>query len=264
MYTPVQIPTYLHDTFPEYFRYVEKELPTLDLWAICMWHFHQIKPILPSHTVENIIVADACIDCIIDQKNQTIFLSGLSTIHRDVISDSHGDGYGIRMRPGAAHALFGIHASEAMDRRYDVTECLVDALFWSLDYEEQVIRLITRLEYLGSQVTSRRALDWFELVFENHYLNSVDTIATYFGYSTKQLNRLFMEYYGMNVKAILMVIRMQKALDYLIHNPDESLTSLAVDMGYYDQSHFINDLKIHLGMTPYAVLKRIEHVSFFQ
>ncbi|CAM3474575.1 helix-turn-helix domain-containing protein [Erysipelothrix anatis] len=264
MYTPVQIPTYLHDTFSEYINYYETELPSFDAWVICMWHFHQVKPIPKGHSVTNIIVADACIDCIVDQENQTIFLSGLSTMYHDVITEHPGDSFGIRMRPGAAHALFGIHATEAMDKPFDVTDRLVDSSFWNLSVQEQEGVLTTNLETLSIKITSHQALEWFEVLFNDLYLSSVDTISAHFGYSSKHMNRLFLQYYGMNVKAVVMVIRMQKALSHLINDPSEALTTLALEMGYYDQSHFINDLKLNLGMTPYAVLKRLEDVHFFQ
>jgi AraC-like DNA-binding protein len=37
---------------------------------------------------------------------------------------------------------------------------------------------------------------------------------------------------------------------YKLQHPDESLTHAAFEFGYFDQSHFIKDMKKATGMTP--------------
>jgi AraC-like DNA-binding protein len=36
----------------------------------------------------------------------------------------------------------------------------------------------------------------------------------------------------------------------------QTTTTLAADLGYYDQSHFIREFDAVIGMTPYAYMKR--------
>ncbi|HPS10841.1 MAG TPA: helix-turn-helix domain-containing protein [Paludibacteraceae bacterium] len=68
--------------------------------------------------------------------------------------------------------------------------------------------------------------------------------------STKQLTRQFSEYVGANPKEFSQTIRFQRALHILETNPATSLTSLACEGGYYDQSHLIKDFKTLSGYTP--------------
>jgi AraC-like DNA-binding protein len=66
----------------------------------------------------------------------------------------------------------------------------------------------------------------------------------------KQFKRIFTDYVGTNPKDYLRIIRFQKALHFLQTNPQISLTSLAYECDYYDQSHFIKEFKTFSGYTP--------------
>ena len=68
--------------------------------------------------------------------------------------------------------------------------------------------------------------------------------------STKQFTRQFCEYVGVNPKEFSLTIRFQRALHILETTPATSLTDLACQGGYYDQSHLIKEFKTISGYTP--------------
>lgn len=68
--------------------------------------------------------------------------------------------------------------------------------------------------------------------------------------SSKQFQRIFSEYVGSNPKEFSRVIRFQKALHTLETKPQISLTTLAYECGYFDQSHMIKEFKLLSGYTP--------------
>jgi len=68
--------------------------------------------------------------------------------------------------------------------------------------------------------------------------------------STKQFQRIFSEHVGSNPKEFSRTIRFQKALYILETQSQTSLTTLAYDCGYFDQSHMIKDFKALSGYTP--------------
>lgn len=70
--------------------------------------------------------------------------------------------------------------------------------------------------------------------------------------SRKQFTRVFSEHTGSNPKEFIRTIRFQKALHLLETSGDQpvSLTALAYECGYYDQSHLIKDFKDLSGYTP--------------
>jgi AraC-like DNA-binding protein len=55
---------------------------------------------------------------------------------------------------------------------------------------------------------------------------------------------------GTSPRQFLKTVRFQNALHTKFNQKSVSLTQLACDCGYYDQSHMINDFKSLSGFTP--------------
>ncbi|NDJ51579.1 MAG: AraC family transcriptional regulator [Chloroflexi bacterium] len=71
----------------------------------------------------------------------------------------------------------------------------------------------------------------------------------------RQLERKFTEQVGISPKQLCRVIRLQSALNMLLHQPSESMSQIAYDSDYYDQAHFTKDFKEFTGMTPKEFFK---------
>ncbi|RKF17473.1 AraC family transcriptional regulator [Alginatibacterium sediminis] len=65
----------------------------------------------------------------------------------------------------------------------------------------------------------------------------------------RQLERMFIKQIGVSPKQLGKLIRLQSALKAML-NEDESLTNIAYQNDYYDQSHFIKDFKEFTGVSP--------------
>ncbi|HEY5745905.1 MAG TPA: helix-turn-helix domain-containing protein [Chryseolinea sp.] len=66
----------------------------------------------------------------------------------------------------------------------------------------------------------------------------------------RQLERKFLKQIGVSPKQLGKVIRLQAALKMLLSQQPESLTQIAYESQYYDQTHFIKDFKEFTGTTP--------------
>jgi hypothetical protein len=66
----------------------------------------------------------------------------------------------------------------------------------------------------------------------------------------RQLERKFLTQIGISPKQLGKVIRLQTALKMLLNQEAESLTQIAYESQYYDQTHFIKDFKEFTGTTP--------------
>lgn len=71
----------------------------------------------------------------------------------------------------------------------------------------------------------------------------------------RQLERLFLKQVGISPKQLSKVIRLQTALKLLLNQQSDSLTAIAYESEYYDQSHFTKDFKEFTGSTPKAFLE---------
>jgi AraC-like DNA-binding protein len=71
--------------------------------------------------------------------------------------------------------------------------------------------------------------------------------------SPSRLSGAFRNYFGLSPKRFARVVRFRRALDILA-NERAQLADVAGRCGYYDQSHFNAEFKLHAGMTPRAFL----------
>ncbi|MFA8299270.1 MAG: helix-turn-helix domain-containing protein [Hyphomicrobiales bacterium] len=78
----------------------------------------------------------------------------------------------------------------------------------------------------------------------------IDHLAYEACLSRKQFERKFIENIGVSPKQYLRIIRFQYALYLKGKVNDMSLSQLAYEAGYFDQSHFINEFKQYTGITP--------------
>lgn len=66
----------------------------------------------------------------------------------------------------------------------------------------------------------------------------------------RQLERNFKKQIGISPKQLGKAIRFQASLQLLLNKKSLSLTNIAYESEYFDQSHFIKDFKDFVGVTP--------------
>ena len=84
---------------------------------------------------------------------------------------------------------------------------------------------------------------------EENFSDNIDNLATRYGLSSRYLQKLFLQYTGLTPKLFSKINRFQNSL-LLVAKQNESLTSIAYECGYFDQSHFIREFKSFTGNTP--------------
>jgi AraC-like DNA-binding protein len=77
----------------------------------------------------------------------------------------------------------------------------------------------------------------------------VGETAARFGLSPRALQRLFRHYVGVTPKTVLQRSRMYEAVIRITSGEGEG-AALALDLGYSDQAHFINDFRETVGRSP--------------
>lgn len=87
---------------------------------------------------------------------------------------------------------------------------------------------------------------------------TVRSLAKDFAMSIRKLQSLFERYVGVGLKWIMLRDRLQRATLIADTLADPDWTQVAYDLGYGDQSHFINDFKRIVGVTPrqYALARQ--------
>lgn len=83
----------------------------------------------------------------------------------------------------------------------------------------------------------------------NRFSENIGAVACRHDITSRYLQKLFLQYIGITPKLYNKINRFQLSLKR-IAKKEESLTSIAYDCGYFDQSHFIRDFKSFTGITP--------------
>lgn len=92
---------------------------------------------------------------------------------------------------------------------------------------------------------------------------SIEHISTKVGFSQKHLIKLFKDNVGVTPKGFLKIIRFQKAIIEISTSKCPNWISIALESGYYDQAHFINDFKAFSGFTPNQYMqKNFDHLNY--
>jgi AraC-like DNA-binding protein len=88
-------------------------------------------------------------------------------------------------------------------------------------------------------------------------ITKVDDIVSRSGLNKRQLQRLFSQYVGVSPKWIIQRYRLHEAVERLAPGDAVDWAQLAVDLGYFDQAHFIKDFKALVGKSPTAYARSL-------
>lgn len=88
----------------------------------------------------------------------------------------------------------------------------------------------------------------------------IKELLSQFSQSRQRLNHLFLKQTRNSIKEFAIYVRIREILKYKVNHKNKSLTSIALEFGYFDQSHFIRDMKKVTGLPPSRFLS---HDNFF-
>ncbi len=92
------------------------------------------------------------------------------------------------------------------------------------------------------------------LIASNPSVGTLKWISENSGYSQKHFIGLFKKYVGLTPKGFQKIMRFQKVVKDIESVKTINWTQLALDCGYYDQAHFINEFKTFSGYNPQQYL----------
>lgn len=254
MYQPIQPHHLFHQAYEEKIHYKETVLPVLADVLVCMWESISFDF---SGTVTDVIIADGCIDLIVNVLEQSVFYTGSSKTDFNFLSRFPEHYIGFRLKPGAFSALTGREATAAMDQVLFIEE--VDVGFdtthlFALTIEEMKESLISYLSGLAKCISSTEYIQLFEKLYIKK-LASPQALYEYMRLSPRHVQRLFKKHYGLTPQLALSTIKFHHSLTILLKQPADRRELVG---NYYDQSHFINEFKKNIGLTPIEFVKLSE------
>lgn len=79
---------------------------------------------------------------------------------------------------------------------------------------------------------------------------NLNLIANNMNYSSSYLTKIFYKQFNCSPSKYLISLRMQKAQQILLHNPELSVKQIGESVGYHDQGYFSRIFKKQVGVSP--------------
>jgi AraC-like DNA-binding protein len=111
------------------------------------------------------------------------------------------------------------------------------------------------LERFAGQLCRHRVIDFALSSFQSApSVSTVREVARSTGWSERRFSQVFREQVGFSPKAWTRIQRFQRAVQQLYAGVDLPWAEMALDLGFYDQSHFANEFRAFSGIdaTTYS------------
>jgi AraC-like DNA-binding protein len=233
-------------------RYSEHPVPPrLAPYVECLWTLEADQPIS-----DYPVLPDGCVDIVFSRgrNRQDAQVVGTMTHARKFAFSAGQFDCGVRFRPGMSYGFMRLPGTEIADRSLPLSEA------WGTPGRELNSRLgdaRSPIECIGM------IADVLRILPEHGVVQSVataivarcgqvrvDELAFDAGMSARQLRRLFLEQIGLTPKHLSRVIRFRESVSRLGKTKRGDWTQVALDCGYYDQAHFINEFRELSGYRP--------------
>jgi len=89
-----------------------------------------------------------------------------------------------------------------------------------------------------------------ERILEERDIKTVDDLVDRTGIGKRSLQRMFNEYVGVSPKWVIRRYRLHELVERFNSNDEPRWADLALELGYFDQAHLINDFRSITGYSP--------------
>ncbi|MCA6442172.1 MAG: AraC family transcriptional regulator [Bacteroidetes bacterium] len=211
---------------------------------------------------EYTILPDGYFDLIVEIRNKKISsvkLTGIWTIPIDIQTETHTEIFAVRFKPLAIELLENINLKSLLNSSiYLGTDFIgIDNLAFNnfKDFCKHIENYLQRRIEKSKTVNDLKIRLFIE-IFKKEIFN-VQELSERVFWTSRQINRYFNLTFGLSLKEYLNIIRCNQTFK------DISKNRLTLQSNYFDQSHFIKEIKKFTGATP-TELKKNENDRFLQ
>jgi AraC-like DNA-binding protein len=153
-----------------------------------------------------------------------------------------------KFRPGGFHPFHPVPAHTLTDRTIPVSDVFAPMAIEG-DEVERIAAMEAGMRAHGWEDDPRigEIAELYAAMLEGPM--TVEELCSRAGYSKRTLQRLFREYVGVTPKWVLQRVRLHEAADRMADG-EKDWPRLALELGYFDQAHFIKAFKAAIGLSP--------------
>jgi len=209
------------------------------------------------------VLPDGCVDIVYSPSVASgLQLVGTMTTARRFAISAGDVQFGVRFRPAMSRSFLPLPGFDTLDQLIalsDIWGVRGSRLNQQISEAQSVRQCIDLIE---ERLANPRDITVVQRIctsiVEQGGQVRIDDVAFRAGFSTRQLRRLFLEQVGLSPKNFCRIIRFRSSVSRLSQRGRADSAQTALDCGYYDQAHFINEFRQFSGYTPgeFAALER--------
>lgn len=156
-----------------------------------------------------------------------------------------------KFRPGGFHPFHPVPAHTLTDRVIPVADVFAGPSPRSGDERERIAAMEALLRAHDPPDDPRVAEigDLYAAILADPGITRVEQLCALAGCSRRTLQRLFREYVGVTPKWVLQRVRLHEAAERMAAG-ERDWAGLALELGFFDQAHFIKAFKAVIGRSP--------------
>lgn len=227
-------------------------------------HFWIVEWDLGDNTYQQDILAYPSVHLVFEKEKTKIF--GVVTGKFSRTIEGKGKVVGIKFRPGGFYPFYKSSVSSfsddtiALDTVFEVNTSKLEETIFASDNKKGMVEKAE--EFIRKKLPAKDERVPFinniiDAVINDNTLVKVNQLAEQFEINKRTLQRMFNRYVGVSPKWVIKRYRLHEVAGKLTENKQTDWAKLAVDLGYFDQSHFIKDFKSIVGQTPSEYLKTV-------
>ncbi len=237
--------------------------PSADLYAfiehywIVSWDLRGQEPYL-SETLPH-----PCVHLVIEQDQSRIV--GVMRGKFSQLLTETGRVFGAKFRPGAFYPFAKTPVSLFTDTSTQLCEVFgtesttLEKMLLSQDNEEAMVKLMedflrARLPEEDENVGVIRQV--VDQIIADREITKVDNLVSQLTITKRTLQRLFSQYVGVSPKWVIQRYRLHEVAERVASGEVVDWPKLALELGYFDQAHFIKDFKTIVGKAPAAYARQ--------
>ena len=168
--------------------------------------------------------------------------------------------FGVKFTPGGFRSFLNAPVSSLADRTVPVREIFgsevdaLDAIVTTSDDNEE-ISIAAANDFFSANVppadaSATLAAELVNRILAEPDIKTVDDLSARARLGKRSLQRLFSEYVGVSPKWVIRRYRLHELLERVHSGAEPDYAQLALELGYYDQAHLINDFRSIVGYSP--------------
>lgn len=225
-------------------------------------HFYTFQADLSDGSV--IAVPDASIDILFlcDEDQSAVRLCGSTTAAKLVEIKAGKRYFGVRFHPGKIPRFIESDFKALIDGEIPLQDLITDGdellekVANSGNFEDRIHLFMHHFLEEINPNTPEFGEKIHQLITKNAGALRINDISEYIGFSTRYINRVFTESFGLSPKTYSLILRFQHILQQMLLDDAMSLTDLASDQGYADQSHFFREFKKFTTLAPSKFMQK--------